>query len=42
VNPIEGGQGFQAIPARVEIGMAMGSGGGFGVKRERLRGPLSQ
>jgi len=42
VIPIEGGQGFQPIPARVVIGMAMGSGGGFGVKRERFCGPLSQ
>ena len=40
--PIQGGQGFQPIAAGVVVGMAMGSGGGFGVKRQRLGGPLSQ
>ena len=39
VIPIQGGQGFQLIPDRGVVGMAMGSGGGFGLKRQRLGGP---
>ena len=36
VIPIEGGQVFQPIRAGVVIGMAMGSGGGFGIETHAL------